>query len=80
MYLHAVSHVPSQLYEATCPDTAIAWFVPSRKRVLGGSGTPSRAYLALQPKAELIRDDVVVSFLIVEESTRMQAMRRGMRW
>lgn len=70
----------AQLFDAHSADAPIAWFVPSRKRSADGGAGGARAYLALQPKAELIRDDVVVSFLIVEEAMRMQAMRRAGRF
>lgn len=71
------SHCFLQLYDLRQPDVPIAYFVRSRKRVIDGSEIQTRAYLALERAAEPIRNDIIVSFLIVEESTRMQAQRRA---
>jgi hypothetical protein len=65
------------LYDLRQPDVPIAYFVRSRKRVIEGTEIQTRAYLALERAAEPIRNDVVVSLLIVEESARMQAQRRA---
>ncbi|KDR82277.1 hypothetical protein GALMADRAFT_207546 [Galerina marginata CBS 339.88] len=59
------------LYLASDPDTPIAWFERSKKRVVDGQVVVHKAFLALQPEALEIQDVTVLSFLILEQKNRM---------
>ncbi|EGN96461.1 hypothetical protein SERLA73DRAFT_162245 [Serpula lacrymans var. lacrymans S7.3] len=62
------------LYEEGAAVTdAIAWFQASRKRVVDGRPVVYNALLALKPEADLMRDTVLVSCLLVEQKARMNA-------
>ncbi|KAF8876392.1 hypothetical protein BD779DRAFT_1677796 [Infundibulicybe gibba] len=58
-------------YKASSPGVPIAWFETSKRRVIEGVPNISRPYLALQPDALLIQDITIVSFLVLEQKSRM---------
>jgi len=59
------------LYLASDPNTPIAWFEKSKKRVVDGRVVVHKAFLALQPEAVEIQDVAVLSFLVLEQKNRM---------
>ncbi|KAG5642039.1 hypothetical protein DXG03_003737 [Asterophora parasitica] len=60
------------------PETPIAWFEDSKKRVVDGIPTITTAFLALQPDALRIQEAVLVSFLILQHKNRMNVKANGL--
>jgi hypothetical protein len=57
-----------QLYSESLQEAPIAWFQRSKPGV-------SRAHIALMPDAEIIRDEVVVSALVLQRDIRIAYAR-----
>ncbi|GLB44989.1 hypothetical protein LshimejAT787_1900670 [Lyophyllum shimeji] len=58
-------------------DSPIAWFTSSRTLTINDVPSTEPAYLTLRPAAIEIQDFVVISFLILEQKSRMSTPSQG---
>ncbi|KII89524.1 hypothetical protein PLICRDRAFT_41156 [Plicaturopsis crispa FD-325 SS-3] len=71
--VNPIGHIA--LYAEDDPKAPIAWFTPSRKRIVDGAPVQVPASVALQPRGEEIQELVLASLLVVE--LRARNVRRG---
>ncbi|KAL0950588.1 hypothetical protein HGRIS_007380 [Hohenbuehelia grisea] len=66
------------LYSVIAPNTPIAWYQCSQRRVVDGRPVITAAYLVLRPDAVSIQDMVVLSFILLEHRSRMNRKAEGL--